>query len=152
MSVQLFDIHYDKVVYFASEHVVGRIHLVLKEPLKMKTLRLLVVGRAFTQCMVGGGGNSTNTYEASEYFINIAIMLFGKPQGVSSDIQIVAPGSYKYPFTFQIPGNCPPHFEASDGHIRYICEAIIERLWWRFDEKCTAPFTVVSMVDLNHVH
>ena len=62
--------------------------------------------------------------------------------------QIIQPGTYTWPFQFQIPSNVPSSFQGRHGQIQYALEATVKRSW-KFDYTTMVPFTVNSIVDLN---
>ena len=64
------------------------------------------------------------------------------------DRMLLQPGSYKYPFQFQLPPDTPSSFEGHWGRVRYYVKATMERTWI-FDYKLTSYFTVLQLLDLN---
>lgn len=64
------------------------------------------------------------------------------------DRMMLQPGSYKYPFQFQLPPDTPSSFEGHCGRVRYYVKATMDRPW-AFDDEVTSYFTVLQLLDLN---
>lgn len=64
------------------------------------------------------------------------------------DRMMLKPGSYKYPFRFQLPPDTPSSFEGHCGRVRYCVKATMDRPW-AFDEEVASYFTVLQLLDLN---
>ncbi|KAK7451817.1 hypothetical protein BaRGS_00039809 [Batillaria attramentaria] len=58
------------------------------------------------------------------------------------------PGTYEFPFAFDLPLDLPPSFEGDYGYIRYWAKATIDRPWM-FDQHTKQAFTVITNLDLN---
>lgn len=80
-------------------------------------------------------------------FINFSIHL-DAGHGQGGDNSILPAGSYSYPFQFKLPTNLPSSFEGVIGYVRYTMTAVIDKPW-KFDHTTKAPFTVLSILDLN---
>jgi len=61
---------------------------------------------------------------------------------------MLKPGSYKYPFQFQLPPDTPSSFEGHIGRVRYYVKATMD-IPWAFDDEVTSYFTVLQLLDLN---
>ena len=59
-------------------------------------------------------------------------------------------GRHTYKFEVDIPASAPSSFESSYGWVRYLCKAKIHQPW-KFDHEVKAAFTVVKVLDLNHI-
>lgn len=116
--------------YTPGEKVEGRVELILDEPMKMRAVRVHVIGEAYVR-------KSKNNERV--VYIDEEITLWGETKRTSTifgEHHILAKGEYKWPFTFCIPTDCPSSFESGfvysvikmseqDVYIRYQCEVHI---------------------------
>lgn len=58
------------------------------------------------------------------------------------------PGSYDFPFEFQLPGNCPSSFEGTVGHIRYEIKVVVDRAF-KLDQEKKVAVRIIAPLDLN---
>ena len=65
--------------------------------------------------------------------------------------EVLQPGSYSWPFSFQLPPQLPGSYESNDGCIRYMAKAIVD-LPMKIDKTAMFVFTVTSVLDLNLEH
>ena len=69
-------------------------------------------------------------------------------RAVSGSGLVLAPGSYQYPFSIQLPVAAPDSFESHMGRVRYYVKAVLERSW-RSDHVVKKFITVLNKLDLN---
>ena len=60
----------------------------------------------------------------------------------------LGPGTYTYPFQFQLPAGIPASFDSSVGRVKYRVQAIVD-IPWHLDIKTKTPFLVSGLLDLN---
>ncbi|KAH9523028.1 Arrestin domain-containing protein 3 [Bulinus truncatus] len=144
-------------IYYAGNVVQGFVTVDLGEPMKMRGIRLKFEGKAYVHWSeshsTGSGKNrhtTTRHYSASERYFDQEILLFGIWPNQGSDTKELPPGTYTYPFQFQLPPGLPSSFEAHTGHVRYTVSSNIDKPW-KFDHKTKRPFTVISILDLNQL-
>lgn len=68
--------------------------------------------------------------------------------GSDEDNIILAPNTYTYPFSVQIPLGAPSSYEAHIGRVRYVMSANVDRPW-AFDMHTKHMITVMRPLDLN---
>lgn len=78
-------------------------------------------------------------------YLNTRTYLFGSEGGILVEIPS---GIHKYEFSVRLPSEVPASFEASNGHIRYNVEAVLD-VPWDFDQEFKLPFNVFRVFDLN---
>ncbi|XP_051165262.1 arrestin domain-containing protein 17-like isoform X4 [Leptopilina boulardi] len=92
--------------------------------------------------------NGTQQIRGREKYFSSKFYIAG---GVSGEMELHT-GEHTFPFEYVLPPKLPTSYELklvnTEGHIRYIIKAIIDRPW-KFDNETEAPFTVISKYDLN---
>ncbi|KAH9523027.1 hypothetical protein Btru_065541 [Bulinus truncatus] len=143
-------------IYYAGSLVNGYVTIDLKEPMKMRGIRLKFLGKAYvhwTEDEHHGHDHDDDShlksYSADEIYFDEEILLFGIWPGKNNTEELPA-GTHTYPFKFQLPPGLPSSFEAITGYVRYIVTSYIDRPW-KFDFTTKLPFTVIGVLDLNHV-
>ena len=61
------------------------------------------------------------------------------------------PGTYEYPFSYQLPSKLPCSFEAKHVRIGYSIKATVDRGCCKLDYKTGRNLIVPSTVDLNAI-
>ncbi|XP_060556233.1 arrestin domain-containing protein 17-like [Ruditapes philippinarum] len=149
MKLTHFQIQFDNPhgVFAAGEKVSGQIMLNLAKPMKMRSLKVLLVGEGKSHWSKRRG-KTTVHYRGSETYLNALIVLFeGDSQSGNKEHPA---GSHAYPFSVQLHANLPSSFEGTRGHVRYVCKCTIDRPW-KFDSHTKRAFTVIHHVDLNYL-
>lgn len=140
-------------VYQAGSVLTGNVIVDLKEPMKMRAIRVRFYGGANvhwseteTTGPVRNPITTTHFYGAKEVYFDITVAVFGDGGG---DHPIHPAGRYQYPVQFQLPLKLlPSSFEGAWGQVRYWLRGIIDKPW-QFDHHCKRAFTVLSILDLN---
>ncbi|KHJ97149.1 arrestin domain protein [Oesophagostomum dentatum] len=104
-----------QAIYYPGTSVAGTAHLDLVEPMKARSLNITIDGRAYTSWTktrsrtVRGTETEHYTvrYHAKTVYVDEEIVAWTAP----SDKEVMPAGSYQFPFSFQLPSNCPPSFE-----------------------------------------
>ncbi|KAI1694238.1 arrestin domain-containing protein 5 [Ditylenchus destructor] len=101
-------------VFFPGQIVKGQCILSLRQQIKARSVKVELVGKAYTNWLSTDGVNSENKkqnddHSAEVLYMNnmIALWLATQP-----DHQLIEAGSYEWPFTFTLPTKCPPSFES----------------------------------------
>lgn len=104
-----------------------------------------------TESYETGTGNDRRTetrtihYDGKDVYLDQKTYLFTSQDGKAV---VMASGTYRYDFMFQLPHLLPASLESAHGSIRYHIEAVLD-VPWRFDKKFKLAFTVVRHDDLN---
>ncbi|EYB91696.1 hypothetical protein Y032_0203g1843 [Ancylostoma ceylanicum] len=148
-----------QAVYYPGANVNGTVHLHLKEPIKARSLKIVVDGRAHTHWNITRSRRVRNTdgtyrtenytvpYHATVIYASGETNAWAAPPGAK---EVLPAGSNQFPFTFLLPPTCAPSFEGSYGYIRYMVKVELDRPW-RFNKTDKKLFTVVPMFDLNAI-
>ncbi|XP_064605367.1 arrestin domain-containing protein 3-like [Liolophura sinensis] len=144
-----------QAVYFCGQVIEGYVSVDLREPMKMRGLRLLFEGGAnvhWTEQHTTGSGKNRRTvtrhYSARESYFSQILVLYGKAPGAGGDNPVHPAGQHMYPFRLQLPYGIPSSFETTVGRVRYTISGVIDKPW-KFDHKTKAAFTVINLLDLN---
>ncbi|CAJ0597279.1 unnamed protein product [Cylicocyclus nassatus] len=140
-------------VYIPGSMVEGIAHLVLHEPMKARALKIILEGLAYTSWDVTRTRSVTTTrsenytehYSGKAIYANDELLAWTAPPG---EKEVLAPGTYQFPFAFKLAHHLPPSFEGIYGYIRYMVKMEIDRPW-RFNKRDKKVFTVVPIFDLN---
>ncbi|XP_062564553.1 arrestin domain-containing protein 3-like isoform X2 [Armigeres subalbatus] len=139
------EIHFDnnpQGVFHGGQIMSGSVELRLDKPKLVNDFRLVISGRADVR-WVQQKGRDRKTYIGEEELLRAETKLI--PQ---SNTEIPA-GIHTYNFASPIPLHVPTSFEGEHGKIRYTVRAILDRPW-KLDQACTAQFTVLKSLNLNH--
>ena len=155
--------------YASPGEISGNVVVVTDVPKKYKAITVSLHGYADVQWTaretrrvektrtVGGGPHrrresywATETvtvrYREHESYINETIPLWNHEETPNTTL---APGTYAFPFRFQLSERCPSSFVGAHGHIRYTMEARISTGLFRFDKVVTSDIQVVKRVVIN---
>ncbi|ETN69258.1 arrestin domain protein [Necator americanus] len=144
-----------QAVYQPGTNVTGVANLDLKEPIKARSLKIIVDGRAYTHWRVTRS-RSVRTTRTENYTVPYsATVIYATGETIAWEAargskEVLQPGFYQFPFTFLLPSNCAPSFEGAYGYIRYMVKIELDRPW-RFNKTDKKPFTVIPVFDLNTV-
>lgn len=147
----LFTIHFanSSKIFYPGQDVQGEVQLQVKDEVKIREIRLKFEGAAnvrWTENRGTGKHRRTVTYSSSELYFNQVVHCQSPPNG--EDRMMLQPGSYRYPFQFQLPPDTPSSFEGHCGRVRYYVKATMD-IPWAFDDELTSYFTVLQLLDLN---
>lgn len=81
-----------------------------------------------------------------ESYVTKTMYLFGSS---SSDLEEFKPGTFTYPFEYQLPTTLPSSVKAKHGKIRYHVEACLQT-GWEFDVYSKTSFTIIKLEDLSY--
>lgn len=81
-----------------------------------------------------------------ERYMTRMMYLFGSS---SSDLMEFKPGTFVYPFSYQLPTSIPSSVKAKHGKIKYHVEASLQT-GWDFDVYSKSTFTIIKLEDLTH--
>lgn len=81
-----------------------------------------------------------------ERYITEIVYLFGSS---NSDLREFNPGTFTYPFHYQLPTSIPSSVKAKHGKIRYHVEASLHT-GWEFDVYSKTSFTIIKLEDLSY--
>ncbi len=135
-------------VYFAGQQITGNVQVALNEGMKMRGIKIRFEGKArthWTEHHSHGTGQNRHSetvhYHGEEVYVDtgdVGIWGFGGGD------QVLAAGSYRFPFQFFLPPNCPTSFEGVHGSIRYTVKSVIDKPW-KFDHSVKRAFTVIGL-------
>ncbi|CAB3411224.1 unnamed protein product [Caenorhabditis bovis] len=143
-------------VFVPGYPITGVVYFKTDETYKARAVKLEIVGKAETNWTESesyyirdSDGTSrrrsrTITYKAEVLYMDHEALLWTSSDGENK----MPPGSYQWPFSINLPPNCPPSFEGEYGYIRYYLRAEIDRPW-RLDKAKKQCFTVSPQIDLN---
>ncbi|GFN74123.1 hypothetical protein PoB_000062900 [Plakobranchus ocellatus] len=142
-------------VFYAGTMLQGHVTIELKEPMKMRGVRLNFEGKAYVHWTerhsTGSGKNrrtTTRHYSATEKYFDQDVLLHGIWPSQGSNTTELPQGRHTFPFQYQLPTGLPSSFEGDYGHVRYVVSCKIDKPW-KFDHKTKRPFTIISILDLN---
>ncbi|EAT40077.1 AAEL008165-PA [Aedes aegypti] len=133
-------------VYHGGQILSGSVELRLDKPKLVNDFRLVISGCAEVRWSERRTRDRKVTYTGKEDLLRAETKLI--PES-NSNTEIPA-GIHVYNFSSPIPSHVPTSFEGEHGKIRYTVRAILERPW-KFDQTCTAAFTVLKPLDLNQL-
>ncbi|ESO83040.1 hypothetical protein LOTGIDRAFT_222971 [Lottia gigantea] len=133
-------------VFCVGDEVKGKVCINLRQPMKMRTIKIYFEGKGKSHWEVKHGRSKTD-YRANETYINSTLVLYGGAEPSSSATEHPA-GYHEYEFGIRLGPTLPSSFEGKRGYVRYFCKATIDRPW-KFDENTKRAFTVIRHLDLN---
>ncbi|XP_075241441.1 uncharacterized protein LOC142336467 isoform X2 [Convolutriloba macropyga] len=157
MRIQKFVIVFDRAnsVYRQGDTISGKVVLSLEKALKLKALRVQIVGETLVRWEYGvkkvPKKNSNHTFSAREEYFNYKRTLHGRADDDKKSKTIeLGRGDYEFPFNYTLPSDIslPTSLEGPYGYVRYFARAVIER---PFSKNCYTikPFTILGVLDLN---
>lgn len=133
-------------IFNPGDSVSGHVLVILKEQMKLRTIRLELLGEmkvGFWQ-QHGSGKNSVAIhYTSQETYVKSEETLW-TPQ-IS---EFLPAGSHQFTFELRIPSDCPTSLESKRGKIRYGLKVVLDRPW-KFDHLSELIFTVINPINLN---
>ena len=133
--------------------MIGSVELNLREAKSYKYIQVQLYGHAhthWTETRTSGTGENRRTetisYTGNETYVEQTAVLWNSEQTPHGKI---GPGSYRFPFHFTIPVNCPASFQGSVGYIRYHVLGRIGTGIFRNDHRINALIQVCQVIDIN---
>ncbi|XP_017774477.1 PREDICTED: arrestin domain-containing protein 3-like [Nicrophorus vespilloides] len=123
--IREFDIRLDKEFYYAGEQMNGTVILDTVENFKLRTIRVILRGKAHVEWKVMLSGDR-RTVKDDQYFIDDRLVIWGE-KNVDTTIPILPRGLHKFPFKFTLPeSNLPCSFESKPCCIRYYIKVTVD--------------------------
>ena len=137
--------------YDTGSAVRGDAVLDVSEPKSYKQISVRFVGKTRVSWELSAFDMSTIRTKISdeEYFVNDAAILWSKEQSLDGKL---APGQYRWPFSFHIPHDAPPTFEGKSGNISYSLVATIKTGRIRHDRHVKLSIPVKQVVIISDPH
>ena len=129
----------------------GEVVLDVHEAKSYKRIIITFVGKARISFEPRAGDTSTMRWKVTdqEYFVNHAIILWSKEESLDGQL---APGQYKWPFSFSIPPDAPSTFDGKFGSVSYTLQATIKTGRLRSNHVVEHPIRVKQIVNLSASH
>nr|XP_039251906.1 arrestin domain-containing protein 3-like [Styela clava] len=144
----------NRTVYFPGDFIKGQVLIQVTEPMKMKAIKIMCVGRAYvhwTETRTTGSGENqrteTENYSETENLFEQTIIVHGEGANEQTNL---SQGQHVFPFQYQLPTPLPSSYEDGIGYIRYWVKGTIVKPW-KFDKYTTQVFTVLDTLDLNNI-
>ncbi|XP_076238944.1 arrestin domain-containing protein 17-like [Calliopsis andreniformis] len=158
-SLKKFCVEFDRpsVTYAPGETVTGDIIVEISKAKNIRELYVSAKGKAHVEWSESRSYydaqqnlvTETAVYSDTEDYFNFKFTILGARDSFPANVQVeIPPGYHRYPFVFKLPCSIPNSFQHPIGYVRYTVKGVIDRTW-RFDRKCSAIFTVLSVLDLN---
>eukprot|EP00106_Octopus_bimaculoides_P007821 XP_014775263.1 PREDICTED: arrestin domain-containing protein 4-like [Octopus bimaculoides] len=128
--------------YYAGDTVYGYGWIILKEPMFVQTVCLEAIGEAKVEWMT-----SSDIQASDEEVFNYTTVLPVKGEK-EVDEALLHPGSYYFPFEFNLPQRLPSSFKSKHGRLRYFARMTIYTPDGPHHER-KSKFAVISALDLN---
>ncbi|KXJ73470.1 hypothetical protein RP20_CCG015794 [Aedes albopictus] len=119
--IKELDIRLDKEYYYAGEVLSGKVIMHTTENFKLKSIRLLLRGKAHVEWKVFVSGDK-RTVKDDQLYIDERAVIWGERAGEGLDVTVpvLIRGQHQFPFRFNIPEtNLPCSFESRACYIRY---------------------------------
>ncbi|GAB0095309.1 arrestin domain-containing protein 3 [Sergentomyia squamirostris] len=126
--IKELDIRLDKEFYYAGEMLVGRVVVDTSENFKLKSIRLMLRGKAHAEWKVFVSGDK-RTVKDDQYYIDERAVIWGQKtnDGDHEAVPILQRGHHEFPFRFGIPEtNLPCSFESRACQIRYYIKVTLD--------------------------
>ncbi|XP_029346115.1 arrestin domain-containing protein 3-like isoform X2 [Acyrthosiphon pisum] len=123
--IREFDIRLDKEMFYAGEILEGHVVLDTIENFKLKTVRIVLRGKAHAEWQVLVSGDRS-AIKDDQYFIDNRSLIFGKDRQ-EGPAPILPRGIHHFPFKFQLPqSSLPCSFESKPGYVRYYIKVTLD--------------------------
>lgn len=123
--IREFDIKLDKEFFYAGEQISGTVFLDTIENFKLKTIRVILRGKAHAEWKVMLSGDR-RTVKDDQYFIDERQVIWGE-KNVETTIPILPRGFHRFPFRFNLPeSSLPCSFESRPCQIRYYIKVTVD--------------------------
>ncbi|XP_050315045.1 arrestin domain-containing protein 3-like [Anthonomus grandis grandis] len=123
--IREFDIQLEREYYYAGEIICGNVILDTVENFKLRTIRVVLRGRAHAEWKVMLSGDR-RTVKGDQYFMDQRQTIWGE-KNLETTIPILPRGVHKFPFKFTLPeSSLPCSFESKAAQIRYFFKVTID--------------------------
>ncbi|XP_050523902.1 arrestin domain-containing protein 3-like isoform X2 [Daktulosphaira vitifoliae] len=123
--IREFDIRLDKEMFYAGEILEGHVVLDTIENFKLKTMRIVLRGKAHAEWQILVSGDRSAVKD-DQYFIDNRSLIFGKDRH-DGPVPILPRGIHHFPFRFQLPqSSLPCSFESKPGYVRYYIKVTLD--------------------------
>ncbi|XP_075239427.1 uncharacterized protein LOC142334975 isoform X2 [Convolutriloba macropyga] len=161
MRIQQFivDLDNQNAVYRPGDEIRGRVILRLAKSIRIRGLRLNIVGESFSRWEFGKK-STTNTsssyiYKSYEKYIDYKQTLLGKEEHDSKAKNVgLQKGDHVFEFSYRLPVSedggvdLPTSIEGAYGYVRYCIRVVVDRPMKR-NQWTLKPITVLKTMDLN---
>ena len=128
----------------------GSLELTLAEVKSYKFIQIRLYGHAHVHWTERHSRGSNRTeiinYTGNEAYVDLTAVLWKSEQTPKGKI---GPGSFRFPFQFTIPPNCPSSYHGSVGYIQYYLAGHIGTGLFKFDRHINAPIQVCKIININ---
>lgn len=138
-------------IFYPGQPVQGEVLVQVQDEVKIREIRLEFGGFAhvhWSESHGSGKHRRTVHYSSREEYFKVVVPCLSPPHG--EEKMMLQPGSYRYPFQFQIPPSSPSSFEGGIGRVRYYVKGTMDKPW-AFDVEDVRYFTVLNLLDLNPI-
>lgn len=123
--IREFDIRLDREMYYAGEILKGHVILNTVENFKLRSIRVVLRGKAHVEWKVVISGDR-QTVKEDQYFVDDRAIIWGKDK-VEGTVPILPRGHHQFPFEFRLPeSQLPCSFESKLGYIRYYIKVTVD--------------------------
>ena len=137
-------------VFFSGQRLTGSLELTLAEPKSYKLIQIRLYGHAHVHWTESHprGNNTTEiiNYTGNETHVDLTAVLWKSEQAPKGKI---GPGSFRFPFQFTIPPNCPSSYHGSVGYIQYYVTGHIGTGLFKFDRRINVPIQICQIININ---
>ncbi|XP_055638835.1 arrestin domain-containing protein 3-like [Toxorhynchites rutilus septentrionalis] len=126
--IKELDIRLDKEYYYAGEVLSGKVIMHTTENFKLKSIRLLLRGKAHVEWKVFVSGDK-RTVKDDQLYIEERAVIWGErtSEGMDVSTPVLIRGQHQFSFRFNIPEtNLPCSFESRVCYIRYFVKVTID--------------------------
>uniref|UniRef100_T1HCV7 Arrestin C-terminal-like domain-containing protein n=1 Tax=Rhodnius prolixus TaxID=13249 RepID=T1HCV7_RHOPR len=123
--IREFDIRLEREMYYAGEVLSGHVLLNTVENFKLKSVRVMLRGKAHVEWKVVVSGDR-RTLRDDQYIIDDRAVIWGQDK-IEGTVAILPRGQHHFPFKFHLPGSSLPcSFESKPGYIRYYIKVTVD--------------------------
>ncbi|KAK9892416.1 hypothetical protein WA026_019866 [Henosepilachna vigintioctopunctata] len=136
-----FDIKLEKEYYYAGEQINGNVVLDTIENFKLRTIRVLMRGKAHAEWKILLSGDRKNLKD-DQYFVEKRQVIYGR--NYPEHIPVLPRGLHKFPFSFSLPEcSLPCSFESRPAFVRYYFKVTLD-IPYASAPQGTKYFTVIG--------
>eukprot|EP00744_Colponema_vietnamica_P015443 GILI01021641.1.p1 GENE.GILI01021641.1~~GILI01021641.1.p1 ORF type:complete len:379 (-),score=46.52 GILI01021641.1:246-1382(-) len=132
-SVKDFDIHLSSTTLVPGQTISGNVVFTVTSEMSFRNVTIKVIGREYTHVRIWrstGQSAYAEDFYGKRNFFKVHLTALGMPKGGEKWKGTLAPGSYNFPFSFQIPDNGLPTTVNHDGEnstsVQYYVKAHVD--------------------------